>query len=277
MHVWPVKDKSKESTKEALVRLMSEEWNRFYHPVRYVRFDGDRGFAAVAKEFNAEKHKELPDIEFYAESSPYTNHNRIVDCAIKQIRRLAEANGVNFDGQPVQIDNMWYDEAIVIEQFVEKHNFVVHSGIGMPPYDMHTDVNKEWAYIRKKKEELNDMIIKQKEAGMWKLRKGQWLRMYLDPDKTRNKFIKDKRQFKTWGRFVKYDHGNVVATVQTKIKKKGIIEEKEVNVTVPIYYCIRDNPKKETRKFPLEQQEELDKIRDKFKDINFREVLEFRN
>ena len=40
---------------------------------------------------------------------------------------------------------------------------------------------------------------------------------------------------------------------------------------------MRDNHKKEIRKFPLKQQEEIDKIRDMFKDINFREVLEFRD
>ena len=112
---------------------------------------------------------------------------------------------------------------------------------------------------------------------MWNFRKGQWLRMYLDPDKARNKFQKNKRQFKTWGKFIKYGHGNVIAKVQTKIKNKGKIEEKEVNEIVPIYYCMRDTPKKEIRKLPLEQQEEVDKIRDMFKDINFCEVLEFRD
>ena len=65
--------------------------------------------------------------------------------------------------------------------------------------------------------------------------------------------------------------------MQTKIKNKGKIEEKEVNEIVPIYYCMRDTPKKEIRKLPLEQQEEVDKIRDMFKDINFCEVLEFRD
>ena len=57
------------------------------------------------------------------------------------------------------------------------------------------------------------------------------LRMYLDPDKTRNKFVKNPRKFKTYGKFVEYRNGNVVAQLNS-----GQLVE------VPIYYTILDNP-----------------------------------
>ena len=55
--------------------------------------------------------------------------------------------------------------------------------------------------------------------------------MYLDPDKTKNKFDKNRRKFKTYGIFKEYRHGNVVATL-----------DNGKDVEVPIYFTIPDKP-----------------------------------
>ena len=267
-YVFAVKNKSKEATKNAIIDLLVIEKTQFHHPIRYIRFDGDKGFEAVAREYNEEHILENP-IEFYAESSPYTNHNRIVDCVIKQLRRLAEPNHINFDGKMVYMEEAYWEEADAVNELMYIRNYMVHSSIGMCPRDMHDDVNKEWAYIRKMKEKLNDMIRKQMNNGMWNFQEGQWLRMYLDPDKTRDKFHKNKRQFKTWGRFVRYDHGNVVATV--KNGKTGEL----VEVKLPIYYAIPDNPEADKHELPLEYEEEINKIREKSSKFNFRDYIRF--
>ena len=69
-----------------------------------------------------------------------------------------------------------------------------------------------------------------KDCGVFK--KGiTKLRMYLDPDKTKNKFDKNRRKFKTYGIFKEYRHGNVIATLDNG---------KEVEV--PIYFTIPDKP-----------------------------------
>ena len=116
------------------------------------------------------------------------------------------------------------------------------------PSDMHQDIEKEWAYIRWKKEELNDQILRQKKAGMWNYKPGDWLRMYLDPDKTRNKFDKNRHQFKTFGKFVAYKNGNVIAELRGTEKKK---------VEVPIYYTIPDDPNNHINGLPLRKEEDI--------------------
>ena len=122
-----------------------------------------------------------------------------------------------------------------VQALVFYYNVFAHHGIKMiSPVEMRLDINKEWLYIRRKKELLEDQKLKQMKAGMWSYKKGQSLRMYLDPDKTKNKFDKDRHSFKTYGEFVEYRHGNVI----TKLK-----DDKKVEV--PIYYTIADNPNDE--------------------------------
>ena len=94
--------------------------------------------------------------------------------------------------------------------------------------------------------------------------------MYLDPDKTRDKFNKNKRQFKTWGRFVRYDHGNVVATV--KNGKTGEL----VEVKLPIYYAIPDNPEADTHEVPTSIEKDVEQIRKQSEQFNFRDFLRFK-
>ena len=119
-----------------------------------------------------------------------------------------------------------------IQQLVFYYNTFGHHGIDMTsPLKMHGNLDMEWACIRRKKEELYDQKLKQMKDGMWSYIYGQPLRLYLDPDKTKNKFDKDRRRFKTICQFVEYRHGNVV--VQLLYGKK---------VEVPIYYAIPDNP-----------------------------------
>ena len=269
-YIMRVKNKSKEATKNAIIDLLVLEKIQFHHPIRYIRFDGDKGFEAVAREYNEEHILDNP-IEFYAESSPYTNHNRIVDCVIKQLRRLAEPNHIDFNGEPVELNGKLYEEADALNQLMIVHNYAIHSGIGMAPADMHKYVDREWAYIRKMKEKLNDMIRKQMNNGMWDFQEGEWLRMYLDPDKTRDKFHKNKRQFKTWGRFVRYDHGNVVAKVKNETTGK------DVEVTIPIYYAIPDEPQPDIHKTPSRIEKEIEQIREQAAQFNFRDYLRIKN
>ena len=220
LYAIPVLNKTKEESYKAVMKLILYERMCFNHPVKYIRFDGDKGFRAMIPLFKDSDEK----ITFNSESSPYTNHNRMVDRAIRRIRRLAQFDSW-FDGSD--------DNNPKVQQLTFYINYFLHHGIGrMTPLEMHTDINKEWAYIRSKKELLNKQKLKQIKAGMWNYEPGVTiLRMFLNPDKTKNKFDKDRYTFKTYGTFVEYKHGNVVA----RLKDGRMVE-------VPIYYTIRDTP-----------------------------------
>ncbi|KAA6371288.1 MAG: hypothetical protein EZS28_033185 [Streblomastix strix] len=74
--VIPMKDKSSDQLKIALKKLMKQVY------VNNIRGDGEIGFKAnVIKQLCDENH-----ITSYFTSSPYTQHNRIVDSAIRTIR-----------------------------------------------------------------------------------------------------------------------------------------------------------------------------------------------
>ena len=218
-----VKSKKAVDSQEAIIKLFNKE-EKLHHPIKYIRFDGDKGFRSVAQYFNSKYEDKKDKTTFYSESSPYTNHNRIIDRTIRRLRRMAKNDDKMFDGTP--------KNNAKVQQLVYYYNNFGHHGIDMKaPLEMHGHIDMEWAYIRRKKEELYDQKRKQMEAGMWSYKVGQPLRMYLDPDKTKNKFDKDRHRFKTIGQFVKYRHGNVVAQ---------LLDGKKVEV--PIYYAIPDNP-----------------------------------
>lgn len=224
LYAIPVNDKTKQESCNAIIKLILYEQTRFKHPVKYIRFDGDKGFLAVKRYFESQQ-DENSKIIFNSESSPYTNHNRMVDRAIRRLRNLTNNDYEIFDG--TRFNNR------KIQQVVFYYNTFLHHGIGkLCPLDMHTDINKEWKYIREKTEELEEQKKRQIEAGMWNYKKDVTeLRMYLDPDKTKNMFDKNRRKFKTYGLFQEYRHGNVVA----KLRDGRIVE-------VPIYYTIPDTP-----------------------------------
>ena len=227
MYAILVKDKTKIESQLAITKLITFERERFNHPIKYIRFDGDRGFLAVQKYFEDEQVKEVDKITFNSQSSPYTNHNRMVDRAIRRLRDMTENVAEIFDGS--------YKNNAIIQQVVHHYNNLIHYGISkLTPLDMHTDINKEWAYIRRMKEKLYDRKRLQMKEGFWNYKPNVTeLRIYLDPDKTKNMFDKNRRKFKTFGLFQEYKHGNVVALLRDGRK-----------VEVPIYYTIPDAPEK---------------------------------
>ena len=218
-----VKSKTAVESQEAIFKLITKEQIIYKHPVKYIRFDGDKGFKSVANYFNSQNMKKEDKITFNSESSPYTNHNRIIDSTIRRLCRMAKNDDTIFNGTP--------KNNAKVQQLVFYYNIFGHHGIDMKsPLEMHGNLDMEWAYIRRKKEELYDQKLKQMKAGMWSYTFGQPLRMYFDPDKTKNKFDKDRHRFKTIGQFVRYRHGNIVAQ---------LLNGKEVEF--PIYYAIPDN------------------------------------
>ena len=107
----------------------------------------------------------------------------------------------------------------------------------MKPIDMHTDVNKEWEYIRAKTEELNDVKREQLNKGLFNYKPGDKLRLHLEYAKTNESFTKRRRQFDRTGTFIEYINGNC----KVKLDKPLVSSTgaKIFVVEVPIYYTLR--------------------------------------
>ena len=140
LYAFLVKGKSAKESQEAIIKLIRKE-EILKHPIKYIRFDGDKGFKSVAKYFNSKNMKKEDKITLNSESSPYTNHNRIIDRTIRRLRRMAKNDDKMFNG--TQKNNA------KIQQLVFYHNTF---GIDMTsPLKMHGNLDMEWAYIRRKK------------------------------------------------------------------------------------------------------------------------------
>ena len=93
---------------------------------------------------------------------------------------------------------------------------------------MHTDIDKEWEYIRQKTEELNDAKLKQYQHGLFNYKPGDRIRIHLEYSKTNQLFDKRRRQFDREGTFIRYINGNCLIQL-----------DNGHNIEVPIYFTIK--------------------------------------
>ena len=209
LYVIPVRDKSEQETKIAIETLINNEMEQFNHPVKNIRGDGDKGFQTLIKKF--------PKINFYFNSSPFTYHNKLIDAAMRTLRNALN-NDRLWDGR--------HDKTI--QELVKYYNYTTHRVTGYKPYEMHTNIELEWEYIRAKKEELNDIKKKQYIEGLHNYKHGDKLKLHLEYSKTNQLFDKRRRQFDVTGTFIEYIHGNC----RVKLDSGKFIE-------VPVYFTRR--------------------------------------
>ena len=189
--------------------MIGKENDNFNHPVNNIRGDGDKGFEAIKTMF--------PHINFYFTSSKFTYHNKLIDAAMRTLR-----NALNND-------SLWdghHDD--IIQQLVYYYNFTKHRVTKMSPIDMHTDIDKEWEYIRQKTEELNDAKLKQYQHGLFNYKPGDRIRIHLEYSKTNQLFDKRRRQFDREGTFIRYINGNCLIQL-----------DNNQTIEVPIYFTIK--------------------------------------
>ena len=209
LYVIPVNNKSAQETRKAIETLINKERDNFNHPVNNIRGDGDKGFESIKNYF--------PHINFYFTSSKFTYHNKLIDAVMRTLR-----NALNND-------SLWdghHDD--IIQQLVYYYNFTTHRAIKMRPIDLHTNIDKEWEYIRHKTEELNDVKLKQYQEGLYNYKPGDRLRIHFEYSKTNQLFDKRRRQFDKEGTFIEYVNGNC----KIELDNGSIVE-------VPIYFTIK--------------------------------------
>jgi hypothetical protein len=216
LYVIKVPGKKADDSLIAFTKFVSLEEHDFQHPVMNVRGDGDRGFERLKQMY--------PDINFHFESSKFTYHNKIVDAVIRTLRNAL------FE------DKYWngsHDDTI--QQLVNYYNHTWHRSINMSPLEMHQDISKEWTYIRKQTEKLNDVKRSQKFNGLLNYHEGQLLAVHLEFGKTSDKFTKRRRNFDRTATFIEYQNGNAVV----KLTKPVLIGGKRVyKIEMPLYFTI---------------------------------------
>ncbi|KAI5511745.1 hypothetical protein TVAGG3_0483640 [Trichomonas vaginalis G3] len=134
------------------------------------------------------------------------------------MRTLRDALGVN--GQIYWDGN--HDS--IIQQLVYYYNNTWHRTINMKPVEMKNDISKEWEYIRKQMERLNDVKREQINSGLMNFKQGDKVLIHLDYGKTNKLMTKRRRRFDTIAEFVRYINGNALVEVGDKL------------IEIPIYF-----------------------------------------
>ena len=160
--------------------------------VKSLKFDGSRAYNSdLVRDFCSSN-----DIRIYSESSPFTNHNRLIDRVIRTIRDFAFK---------MDTDN--------IDKVVEYYNNKVHRVIKCSPSKMMEDPTGELLWIAKCEEKCRVVESMLKLKGILDYKSGCRIMVHLDVHKTNNKFMKRRRVFDTVCKFVKYSNGNVIVVV----------------------------------------------------------------
>ncbi|KAI5495125.1 hypothetical protein TVAGG3_0782090 [Trichomonas vaginalis G3] len=134
------------------------------------------------------------------------------------MRTLRDALGVN--GQIYWDGN--HDS--IIQQLVYYYNNTWHRTINMKSVEMKNDISKEWEYIRKQMERLNDVKREQINSGLMNFKQGDKVLIHLDYGKTDKSMTKRRRRFDTIAEFVRYINGNALVEVDNKL------------IEIPIYF-----------------------------------------
>ncbi|KAI5525182.1 hypothetical protein TVAGG3_0261900 [Trichomonas vaginalis G3] len=112
----------------------------------------------------------------------------------------------------------------IIQQLVYYYNNTWHRTINMKPVEMKNDISKEWEYIRKQMERLNDVKREQINSGLMNFKQGDKVLIHLDYGKTNKSMTKRRRRFDTIAEFVRYINGNALVEVDNKL------------IEIPIYF-----------------------------------------
>jgi hypothetical protein len=165
-----------------------------------------------ARAYNHHEVKEVLEhegISTYFSSSPYTNHNRILDRSVRTIR-----DAFAYRTEPGMNE---------VLEVVEMYNNTYNKAIDCTPKQMMLNPEWEWQYIRYCNERVQD--IKRNQEPYLHYKPGNVLFLHLDESKTEHRFAKKRRYWNNIGVFVRYIHGNVLV----RLLRGPIVE-------VPIYF-----------------------------------------
>lgn len=205
-HIVLIPDRTIESIKRAISKLI------YYGlKISHVRYDGELALNSIEmKEF-----WQSMNINFYSSTSKFTNKNRIVDRFIRTLRDLY-FNSVG--DKKLSYENQ-HD---LMQQIVTFYNNTEHSSTGMTPAEM--TYEHEYKYIETMTRMDKMQRQKQIKEGLYNLKNGDKIKVYLDMSKTSEGFFKKRGNYVHDATFIEYRHGNVICDVNG------------VTIEIPIYW-----------------------------------------
>jgi hypothetical protein len=209
---------------------LNEKYNTDRFAINHLKGDGDRSF--ISRSFT--NFLNARGISTYFSSSPFTEHNKIVDAVIRTIRDAIGYRRIT-DKQ--------------LQQVVKYYNNTIHRTIGCTPLEMMLNEDYEAQYIRWN---IDKLIEVSKKLPLY-YKPGNILLLHCELGKTRNSFEKRRKFWDRVGEFLEYSHGNVVVRLlrdQPLINNKNILE-------LPIHYTkyiakdLRSIPESYTRVYTI--------------------------
>ena len=192
------------------------------------------------------------DINVIVDSGKFTLAHKIVDSVIRTLRnafgedtrRMADYSQMrqmvdyynNTPHKSLRLRNYegyWYSSVLGecsqldSEEYKGSGLMKPNKYIYLTPYQMQSNPDIEWQYIRMMKSRMQEIKEKQRLKGLLSYRKGNIILIHLDYGKTKQRFDKRRRVFNKIAEFMAYSNGNVVCRVMGQAS--GI-------VTVPIMY-----------------------------------------
>ncbi|KAA6386553.1 MAG: hypothetical protein EZS28_017921 [Streblomastix strix] len=214
--VYPLVNKTADQILKTLQNLVKHQ------DVRYIRGDGEKGFAApqLINFYRGPNNNLVKAFFISGSSAPFTNHNRIVDSVVRTIRNA------------FGLDERAFANPDLMQQMVEIYNYTPHKAFNnyFTPDQVNNNEDLEEIFIRKHNKELQEAKHKQIFEGLHNFQKGNIIMIHVDYSRTLHVFMKQRRNFNELAEFVAYVHGNVCCQPLRPFKDLKTIE-------IPIYYC----------------------------------------
>ena len=172
-----IPNKNIESIKRAISKLI------YYGlDITNLRYDGE--LALNSKEMQ-EFWKSM-NIEFFRTTSKFTNKTRIVDRFIRTLRDLY----FNSVGTQKLSHEKQHD---LMQQLVTIYNNTEHSSTGMKPAEMNYE--QEYKYIETMTQLNKIQRQKQIKEGLYEFKEGDPIKVFIDPAKTSERFVKKRGNY----------------------------------------------------------------------------------
>jgi hypothetical protein len=213
-----------------------------------LKGDGERGFRAIAErmkdnsKIKADDDDRIKDlctnptwrrnVSFYLKDNTdgyhLTNSYCLVDSVIRVIRNLC-----GLDPRKFADHNTFFT-------IVRMYNNTVHKAFDnkFTPTEVQTDLELELAFMNRNEERAKAATLRQSIAGLRGYREGNIVLIHIPYQKTKLMFAKQRRNFSKLAEFLRYEGGNAVVQLLTKMPNLSDI------LVIPIYYTKFVSPDK---------------------------------
>lgn len=204
----------------------------------HIKGDGEGSFSGIRNRLNGNTNitmNDNPDIKYICTNPMYrqnvkfflkdnSNYQHLTNsyCLVDSIIRVMR----NLTGRDFSNRNTFFET-------VDVYNNTVHSAFGnkLTPMQVQSDPELEMAFVRINQSKLKNIKERQEVEGLRNFKQGNILMIHIPWIKTKQKFMKQRRNFSVLAEFEKYEGGNAVVSLLSEIPllKKRLV--------LPLFYC----------------------------------------